>query len=134
MEQSKFKYTSDFVEYLEQVELQRDTFKRAYLLEKDKNEQLTKERDQLRVALEIVTNELESWKATEEDPESIRAIQISKQAIRDSKGLSLAEHDTQVIRDFCNFALKKYRYDLSGFADEFNQLRQIAQESFNDSE
>ena len=33
----------------------------------------------------------------------------------------MAEHDAQVIRDFCSFALKKYRYDLSGFADEFNQ-------------
>ena len=54
MEQSKFKYTSDFVEYLERVELQRDTFKRAYLLEKDKNEQLTKERDQLnKLALQL---------------------------------------------------------------------------------
>ena len=90
--------------------------------------ELEKERDQLEVALEIVTNELESWKATEEDPDSIRAIQIGKQAIRDCKGLSLAEHDAQVMRDFCNFALKKYRYDLSVFADEFNQLRQKEQE------
>ena len=103
--------------------------------EREANQRLTdqvlkleQERDQLKVTLEIVTNELESWKATEEDLESIRAIQIGKQAIRDSKGLSLVEHDAQVIRDFCSFALKKYRYDLSGFADEFNQLRQKAQE------
>ena len=46
----------------------------------------------------------------------------------------LAEHGAQVIRDFCSFALKKYRYDFSGFADEFNQLRQKAQENTNDKE
>ena len=59
MEQSKFKYTSDFVEYLEQVELQRDTFKRAYLLEKDKNEKLRKERDQLKEEHQLMKSFLE---------------------------------------------------------------------------
>ena len=59
MEQSKFKYTSDFVEYLEQVELQRDTFKRAYLLEKDKNEKLRKKRNQLKEEHQLMKSFLE---------------------------------------------------------------------------
>ena len=60
--------------------------------------------------------------------------------IEEEKGVCLADeikkseakHDAEVIRDFCSFALKKYRYDLSGFADEFNQLRQKAQEQTNE--
>ena len=40
----------------------------------------------------------------------------------------LAKHDAEVIRDFCSFSLEKYRYDLNGFADEFNQLRQKSRE------
>ena len=41
------------------------------------------------------------------------------------------EHDAKVIQDFCSFALSKYRYDISGFADEFLKLRQKAQEKSN---
>ena len=32
---------------------------------------------------------------------------------------SLHEHDTQVIRNFCNFVLNKYRHDLNNIAKEF---------------
>ena len=93
---------------------------------------LEQERDQLKVALHIVTNELESWKATEEDPDSIRAIQIGKQAIRDCKGLSLAEHDAQVIEKFIqsykasSLAELSTVYKMSAYA---SQLRQKAQET-----
>ena len=63
-------------------------------------------------------------KVIDGDPSNIHAFSEKK----------LAEYDAQVIRDFCRFALKKYRYDLSSFADEFNQLLQKAQENTNDKE
>ena len=102
------------------------------------NKQLEQECDQLKVALEIVTNELESWKATEEDPDSIRAIQIGKQAIRDSKGLSLAEHDAEVIDETINYMHQYYPQLcvdgvftsgwLKALRKRANQLRQKEQE------
>lgn len=82
------------------------------------------ERDQLKVVLEVVTNELESWKATEEDPDSIRAIKIGKQAINDCKGLSLAEHDAEVIEQIAKELKEAFPHHtgvyawLIGFADE----------------
>ena len=88
-----------------------------------------KEREELRCALELVTNELESWKATEEDPESIRAIQIGKQAIRDSKGLSLAEHDAEVIEKLKDYLSDIYCGEYSYLIDKYiKKLRQKAQE------
>ena len=101
-------------------------------------EQLEQQCDQLKVALNIVTNELESWKATEEDPESIRAIQIGKQAICDSKGLSLAKHDAEVIDETINYMHQHYPQLcvdgvftggwLKALRKRANQLRQKAQE------
>ena len=116
MEQSKFKYTSDFVEYLERVELQRDTFKRAYLLEKDKNEQLKVE--------------VEALKPYRDNHHDLMR--------------HMAEHDAQVIENALYDLSTSFRYEFTGvysldgieeFIDNYiNQLRQKAQESFNDSE
>lgn len=51
-----------------------------------------------------------------------------RDAYDESPEQSLHEHDAQVIEDFCNFAISKYRYDIRGFAEEFNQTRQKSQE------
>ncbi|SEG16317.1 hypothetical protein [Marinobacterium lutimaris] len=66
-----------------------------------------KERDQLKAqithlgkALLVVTDELESWKATEECPESIRAIREGKLALLKSAKQCLAIHDAEVIERF----------------------------------
>ena len=47
--------------------------------------QLEQERDQLREALELVTTELESWAATEEDPDSVRVIKLGKRVLMKQK-------------------------------------------------
>ena len=108
----------------------------------DDRKAVEQERDQLKVALEIVTHELESWKATEEDPDSILAIQIGKQAINGCKGLSLAEHDAEVIEKACRAAmpgpgfppddppkgLQEYCEGIAEVMEYAKQLRQKAQE------
>lgn len=111
-------------------------------------ELLIKERGQLKAkinslhsALLRVTEELESWKATEDCPESIMAIRVGKSAARSTPAESLAAHDAAVIeraleligypctrhKDFGVDYTKGFNSACEMISQQAKQLRQQAQ-------